>query len=297
MKLSKIIAVVLLSVILCMLPIQSIYAPIAEQNLIPSPTPAMEPKPTPFPDEYEGLEELRERLGFVNELNGEWSVYVKNLKTNEYLTINECQLPSASLIKLFIMAGVYKKIEDGSLQKSDDIKGKLNLMITESDNDASNELSEILGDGDIIRGFEFENENTRALDCTYTLHQTDLQDNRANSTIEFLGRNYTSARDCGHLLELIYNKKLYGEENSNEMLELLKAQEHTYKIPSGVPEGVTTANKTGETSSIQNDAAIVFSPACDYIITVLSNESYDEEYAINKIQGISSEVYNYFNGE
>lgn len=81
------------------------------------------------------------------------------------------------------------------------------------------------------------------------------------------------------------------------MLELLKAQEHTYKIPSGVPEGVVTANKTGETSSIQNDAAIVFSPECDYIITVLSNESYDEEYAINKIQSISSEAYNYFNGD
>lgn len=291
----KLISVILL-IALCSCS-KSVSAPTSSFQPAPSAVPTEEPTATPIPEEREALEDLREKLNFVNELNGEWSVYVKNLKTNEYITINEGQLPSASLIKLFIMAGVYKKIEDGSIEKTDDIYNKLKLMIEESDNNAANELCIILGNGDMIKGFEAENENTKTLDCTYTIQQTDLQDNRANSTIEYIGRNYTSARDCGHLLELIYNKQLYGEENSNEMLEFLKAQQYTHKIPKALPEGTVTANKTGETSSIQNDAAIVFSPKCDYIITVLSNESYDEDYAVDKIHKISREVYDYFNGD
>ena len=39
---------------------------------------------------------------------------------------------------------------------------------------------------------------------------------------------------------------------------LLLGQERDYKIPAGVPEHVTVANKTGETDTCQHDAAIVF---------------------------------------
>ena len=51
-----------------------------------------------------------------------------------------------------------------------------------------------------------------------------------------------------------------------------------WKIPSALPEGVTSANKTGEMPEgyglgcIENDIAIVFSDRGDYVLTVLSNE-------------------------
>ena len=184
------------------------------------------PTPTPLPWEREGLEDLKQQItDITSAANGEWSVYAKNLHTNEYMSINEHSMPSASLIKLFIMNSVYKNINDGTLEKDENISNLLNSMITVSDNNSANELCTILGNGDMLKGFDAENLCTKAIDCTETIQQTDLQDNRANSKIPYIGRNYTSARDCGHLLELIYRKELYSEQYSNEMLELLKNQQ------------------------------------------------------------------------
>lgn len=265
----------------------------------PSPTPTPTPTPTPEPTaipEREGLEDLKTQISdYISSLNGDWGVYVKNLNTNEFLTINEHEMYSASLIKLFIMAETYHAIEDGRLPQSDEVNNLLNKMITVSDNNSSNKLCEMLGNGDILVGFDIENENTRALDCTYTIQNTDLQNNRANSTIVYRGRNYTSPRDCGHILELIYKKELVSKAYSEEMLNLLKSQERTHKIPYPLPDDVETANKTGEMTGTENDAAIIFSPACDYILCIMSNNVNSNDKAISSIQTISQTVYSYFN--
>lgn len=268
----------------------------AAPTATPSPSPTAVPTPTPKPPEKEGLENLKSQIEeLVSRLGGEWGVYIKNLETNEYMMINEHEMYSASLIKLFIMAAVYNEIEAGTITKDEHISELLETMITESSNDAANELCEILGNGDMLAGFDLENVHTRSIDCTYTIQNTDLQDNRANSTIEYRGRNYTSPRDCGHLLELIYNGELCGPENSAEMLEYLKNQQTRYKIPQLLPEGTVIANKTGEMTGVENDAAIIYSPNCDYIICIMSNDAYDNSEAISGVQDISQLVYNYFN--
>lgn len=261
----------------------------------PSPTPIPTPEPTPIP-EREGLDDLKTQISdYTNSLTGDWGVYVKNLNTNEFLTINEHEMYSASLIKLFVMAATYRAIDEGKLPQSDEVNNLLTQMITVSDNNSSNKLCEMLGSGDMLAGFDIENENTRSLDCTYTIQNTDLQNNRADSVIEYRGRNYTSPRDCGHILELIYKKELVNEAFSEEMLNLLKNQERTHKIPYPLPDDVVTANKTGEMTSTENDAAIIFSPVCDYILCVMSNNVNNNDKAISNIQTISQTVYNYFN--
>ena len=42
------------------------------------------------------------------------------------------------------------------------------------------------------------------------------------------------------------------------MLNLLSNQENTWKIPQGLPDGIKSANKTGETDQDQHDIAIVY---------------------------------------
>ena len=79
------------------------------------------------------------------------------------------------------------------------------------------------------------------------------------------------------------------------MLEYLKNQQTRYKIPQLLPEGTVIANKTGEMTGVENDAAIVYSPNCDYIICIMSNDAYDNSEAISGVQDISQLVYNYFN--
>ena len=76
------------------------------------------------------------------------------------------------------------------------------------------------------------------------------------------------------------------------MLELLKKQENTTKIPAGIKDEVETANKTGETDEDQHDIAIVYGPKTTYILCVMSEDSAN---AIANIRSISKVVYNYLN--
>ena len=108
------------------------------------------------------------------------------------------------------------------------------------------------------------------------------------------GRNMTSVKDCGTLLEKIYKGECVSKEASEEMLNLLSNQENTWKIPQGLPDGIKSANKTGETDQDQHDIAIVYGEKTTYILCVMS-ENCPESTAVTNIQNISKIVYNYLN--
>lgn len=237
------------------------------------------------------------------EANGaKWAVSVQNLSDGARYEKNaEESMQSASVIKVFIMAAVYGKIcypaSDQEAvyaqeQYDGELKELLTNMITVSDNEAANRLVELLGNGDFEAGKQIVN--------------TFCQENGYTGT--HLGRrflaedptddNFTTAADCGKLLWEIYGGSCVSQEASTKMLELLKGQTRTGKIPSGLPQGITAANKTGEMSEgyglgcIENDIAIVYGEQQDYVICVLSNDlAGRNEEAIQKIQEISSYVY------
>jgi hypothetical protein len=77
------------------------------------------------------------------------------------------------------------------------------------------------------------------------------------------------------------------------MLDLLKDQQRRGKIPAGVPDGVVTANKTGELTGLSEcDVAIVFTEEGDYILCVLS-EPADNAAAIERSGKFRRTVYDY----
>ncbi|MEE1223710.1 MAG: serine hydrolase [Clostridia bacterium] len=243
--------------------------------------------------EREGLVELRTAIeSFIKQRRGEWGVFVQNLATNEYMLINEKKYSSASLIKLFTAAAVINQIEQGVIASDGDIEHQLRLMITESSNIACNYLTKRLGGGNTKQGFHTENKYTNAIGFTNTYHGSELIDRSGQKAI-FIGYNQTSPADCGRLLVQVYKGKLISEVASKKLLGLLLDQTHTWKIPDSLPEGVTVANKTGETSKVEGDAAIVYSPACDYVISVIGNG--DVATGVGTIQEISRMTYNYFN--
>ena len=84
---------------------------------------------------------------------------------------------------------------------------------------------------------------------------------------------------------------------SNEIEDMLLAQQTRYKIPAGLPEGVLCGNKTGEMDATENDAAIIYAKDCDYILVVLSNGWSSKDQVITRIQSVSSLVYDYLNGD
>lgn len=73
-----------------------------------------------------------------------------------------------------------------------------------------------------------------------------LQANGAAASIGDGGRNMTSAKDCGVLLERIYKGRCVSKKYSGKMLAFLKQQQRKWKIPAGLPSGVASANKTGK---------------------------------------------------
>lgn len=215
---------------------------------------------------------------------GSWSAYIYVPSTGEIISVNENAQQSASLIKLFIMGAVYENYDELSTANGE-LDSLLYQMITVSDNSAANTLISLLGGGDSNIGMQVVNNYCSSYGFSSTsMSRLMLQPNT-------YGDNYTSTGDCGRFLLKVYNGEL---SHSIEMLNLLKQQTRTSKIPAGVPYGVVTANKTGELDYVQNDVAIVYGDT-PYIICVMSENLSSSEAAIQSIVDISSGVYEYIN--
>ncbi|MCD8337380.1 MAG: class A beta-lactamase-related serine hydrolase [Lachnospiraceae bacterium] len=239
----------------------------------------------------EDLEELI--LTTIADYDGTWSVYVKNLNTDESFVINDQPMKSASVMKLFIMGTVYTAIEEGELERTSQIMTLMNAMISSSDNSAANKLLYIMGDSNYADGIAKVNAFIQSHGFSEMTVEYNGFDNEATNSGD--GTNQVAAKDVGKLLEDIYRRTWMSRAVSNEMEEMLLAQKTRYKIPAGLPEDVLCANKSGEMSSTQNAAALIYSDACDYILVVLSDGWNNTDTAISRIADLSAIVYEFFN--
>ncbi len=223
--------------------------------------------------------------------SGTWSVYAKNLKTGQIVSINDCSFSPASTIKAFVMASTFDQIAKGGIADTSTIRSLLNSMITVSDNESYNALvrrhsssNNFVSGAAVINSYLSENGYSKT-----SVHHT-LHPSSSASTGD--GSNTTSARDCGLLLERIYEGSCVSRDYSNQMLNLLLNQQRRTKIPAGVPSGIKVANKTGETSTLEHDIAIVYGEKTDYVLCVFSSNC---SSAVSGIRKISSAVYEYWN--
>ena len=228
--------------------------------------------------------------------DGEWSVYCKNLTTEESFVIHDSPMKSASVMKLFIMGTVYTAFENGELSRTDEIMELLHNMIVYSDNSASNALLAKLGDGTYADGIAkvdafIESHGFSSM----TVEYNGFNDPATNTSSDHF--NQVAAKDCGKLLEDIYRRTWVNRTVSNEMESLLLSQDTRYKIPAGLPEGVLCGNKTGEMDTTENDAAIIYGKDCDYILVVLSSDWSSKDQAISRIAELSRLTYRYLNPE
>ena len=254
-----------------------------------------------------GIDNLKPQLeNLLSGYQGTWSVYVKDLNEDKEFLINDTPLYSASLIKPFVMAKTYQDMEqvrtdEAKKLNTTDMKTvdvKLNdllwNMITVSDNESCNELVKLQTDAlDFKKGAEdinkyLEKEGYTETSVQHTLHPA------ASAQESLGGRNMTSVKDCGALLESIFKGECVSKEASEEMLNLLSNQENTWKIPEGLPDGIKSANKTGETDQDQHDIAIIYGEKTTYILCIMS-ENCPEGTAVTNIRNISKIVYNYLN--
>lgn len=235
-----------------------------------------------------------------------WAVYIEDLDSGSGVyTVYPSQdmepKISASLIKLYVAGAVMEAANAGELRLGSSLDGKLETMIRDSDNDATNELISLLGSGDSAAGMIKVNKWAQSIGCT----DTKLSRMMLDFTTEL--ENYTTVKDCAIVLKLIAENKFIDEQASQKMLDWLTAdsvssESKESKIRAGISDTDTVvANKTGELSvtygsvNIENDVAIVFSPKGNYIICIMSSPV-NPSNARTEIANISKLTYEYFNG-
>ena len=244
-----------------------------------------------------GLHALEAQLrAMTNGFQGQQSIYVKNLNTNEYLLINNAQRNPASLIKPIVVGAAHEQIAAGRMRMTPQIQRWMDQTITISTNESYNWLLWHIGEGSVYRGARRTTDFARRHGYTqtiigHTLHPAfGVQPSPSHGTGQ---RNMSSVRDMGWFMEDVYRGGVVNRGASNAILNSMLRQQRLNKIPAGLPRGTRVASKTGEIPPrYEHDAAIVFSRGATYVIVVMH---IGDPSAIRNIRNISAHVYRHFN--
>jgi len=193
-------------------------------------------------------------------------------------------LPSASLIKILILAELLRQadrgslsldealevrpedlVEDSEMLEGEELPARMTLrrlaegMITLSDNAATNLLIRRLGT-------ERVNDLARDLGLRGTSLRREMMDVEARARGE---ENLTSAADMVVLLGEIWRGSFLSEESRVLALDLLLGQRIESRIPVALPPDARYAHKTGELEGVENDAGLVLLPGRTFALAVL----------------------------
>lgn len=234
---------------------------------------------------------------------GNYSIYIKHLGTNESYSYNAVKVyPTASLYKLWIMAVTYQKIEAGELQKDQVLTQSIKTLNRKFG--IASEAAE-LKDGEI--SLTVHSALKQMISISHNYASLLLSEKVKLSTVrEFLFKYQLSdskisedheapistAKDVGLFLEKMYRSEFTLPQSTKEMLELLRSQTKTNKIPLLLPPAAQVANKTGEIDYFSHDAAIISTPNGDYILVIFSESQYPQA-ANERIAQLSLAIYEY----
>jgi len=251
----------------------------------------------PLPSLPKDLHTLYYKLsGMVDEYDGTWSVYVEDLSTGQALIVGDQPMKSASTMKLFIMAAVYDQIDQGNMERTDEVVSLLHDMISNSSNEAANRLLLKLGHDSYADGVETVDSYISSHGYSSGTHEYNGFEDSA-SIVDGSHFNQISAKDIGLLLQRIYSRNFISRNVCNEIENMMLNQATRYKIPKGIPDGIEIANKTGEMDTVENDAAVVYGEKTDFILVVLSEDWGSKDTAQSEIQKIAATTYEYLNSE
>lgn len=274
-------------------------------------------------------------LKLADNYSGTIGIYAKNLNTGEVISVNEDSLfPTASVIKLPVLISFFKKIKDGEINPDeyivindsqkvggagviqffkDDVKIKLidaaTLMIILSDNTATNAIIDQLGSShDDKLNYVNMTMESLGLKNTKLLNKVFSYRTKKNTPeAKRFGLGYSSPREMGELLEMIYRHQIIDSFYSNWIIQIMKNQQDESMIRKLLPyynlkegERIIVANKTGAVDQSRIDVGIVYSPKCDFVIAVFADQSKDTRWtydnkAENAVALAAKIIYDYFN--
>ena len=272
----------------------------------------------PPPIDMTVLQQMLE--GRLDNFDGVYSVYVKDLTTGEELAINAgVAYAGMSILKIAIMVETYRYLDGPPDQDTTKI---LTETMTLSGNFTANLLLRyVIGDGDIYQGVRRLNESMRYLGLVNTFMAAPYDEDvlpqhirtPANSRTDINTHPdpfmQTTPQDMGLLLEMIYQCANGGgtliaaypdqitPDECRDMLDTMSQNHIGSLIEAGVPEGTRVAHKHGWIGDTHGDAGIVFSPGGDYVLCMYLYHPDWLEWEVSSpiMADLSQAVYRYFN--
>lgn len=256
---------------------------------------------TSLPEKAPDREELETKIRFlIKEDTERLSIYLlRPTKETEPLLFGSKPMRPASMIKLFVLAKAMQDVKDGKISLEDTvilrerdmvggagtlveyeegtkvpISKLMELMITKSDNTATNILIDHVGGMNSINAYI----KGQGYGDTILQHKMMLY-NRGRS-------NRSSARDIGVLLTKIYHRECVGEPYDELMINFLMRQEDRECFPEALPSW-HIAHKTGEVSGIYDDGGIFYGKGGDFILVILTEKYRGRGIAIDLMQDIA----------
>jgi beta-lactamase class A len=272
------------------------------------------------------LELLRTNIESVTQsANARWGIYIKCIETSEEISINaDAQMDTMSVIKLPLMAEVFRQIEAGKFKLTDrvtlgaedkrpgtgvirsmddgialTIHDLLTLMIIVSDNTATDLLFRQVGGIDPVNALarDYGLTQTRAVAPTKVWFDAL----RASPSVEEFYRKaehpfgLSSPKDIGLLLEKMEKGTAVSKSSSAAMLAIMRGQVYRTRLPKYVNNFVIP-HKTGDfLPYIGNDVGVFESPQRRVIVSVFTADHFGSGALLEDAIGrIGQQVADYF---
>jgi beta-lactamase class A len=232
----------------------------------------------------------------MDSFHGVAGVYTRNLKTGKEAAINaDTIFPTASIVKLPILIGIFNKIHQGDYAYhqplvyrdsmahggsglmqffKDTTKTNLStiitLMITHSDNTAAI-WCEKLADGGVT--------------INKWLEENGFQSTRVNARTPGRKENYaqfgwgqTTPREMSNLLVMIRDDKAVSPAASQRMYRILTHEYWDEYALSQIPPYVQAASKQGMVDDSRSEVVLVNAPHGDYVFYIATKNNKDQRW-------------------
>lgn len=210
----------------------------------------------------------------MKEIPGHVGFYYKNLVTEyEYGVCENESYLAASVIKLPLYLHVLRQAAEGKLDMAQpltvteedkvpicgaltlfsgdvtaDIRSLCHLMISISDNTATNKLIDFCGIEELSKSFR-----TMGLEKT-VLNRKMFDFEKSKQGLQ----NYICPKEIAMLLEQLYHNEFVSGKVCREAMDILLQQQVDHKLNGKLCNAVPVAHKTGEDDNLSNDVGIVF---------------------------------------
>jgi len=197
--------------------------------------------------------------GYDAALDGALGVAAIDLTTGRAFSHNGSLITAqASLIKVPILVTAFSQIQAGAL-KLDDVRDQLTRMIRDSDNEATNQIIQLVTMARV-------NARMIALGLPNTRLRRIMLDFPAATRNE---ENTSTPEEMARLLELIYREQVVSPKACQEMLAMMKLVRADFR--GALPAAVESASKPGELEGVRTEAGIVYLEGRPYVLAVMSS--------------------------